>query len=288
MNKIHVDYLRMMAQAKANTDRNCMHLDSEEEHILRLAATKPKFQNASSWGSLAPQDIVGRYANGTVIAWALKSIGQYCSTRDLGSVVQTPFLMIDSYMLAHELKRFSSTGTPYVPDAGFMKTQNLVSLRQRLQHVGRTYLNQVDDLEVVAFVLNSRGEMAHWSVMFYFCRENSVVLFDSLGRSHFELAETAYRLFVTLNFIPSGAQFSRRTSSALQNGSWECGYIVISTALFFSRRLYEVLKDVADPNDVTANEELIRKLAGALFTRSQQNRIIEKLRDLRLSRVNAN
>lgn len=288
MNKIRLDHLRMMALAKANSDRNCSHLESEDEQALEMAARSPTRQDYSQWGSLAPREIVGRYANGTIVAWALTAIGQYCTVRDVGSVVQTSQLMIDSYVLAQELKRFGKPGAPYTPDAKFMQTQNLVALRRRLDFVGCTYLNQVPGLDVVALVLNSRGEMAHWSLMLYFCRENSVVLFDSLGRSHFELAETAYRLFVTLRFIPSGTLFERRQAAAAaqQRGAWECGYLTIANALFFSRRLYELLPDVTDPSQLTGNDETVRRLAAALLKRSQQNRIIAQFRDLRMSRIN--
>lgn len=285
MNKINLDALRRMAQAKAKIDRECSHLDSSDEHVLSLAASELKIHNSASWGSLAPADVIKRYANSAIIMWALQTIGFYCSVRDVGSVLQTPYLVIDSHVLAHELARFSDDRQPYEPDASFMKTHNLVALRHRLENAGCADLNGVAGLEVVAFILNSRGPVAHWSIMFYFCRDNTVQLFDSLGYLHGELAETAYRLFVALNFIPHGATFSRKTTTALQTGSWECGFIAISAALFFSRRIKEVLPGAVNPDKVTADEDLMRELAVNLLKRSQQNRCVSKFRELRMETV---
>jgi hypothetical protein len=285
MTEIALKLLQNLAIAERDRQVRSMFLDGTDEAILEKAA-KPhvpnKSWNFSLWGSLAPENAISSFANSTIIIWALRTLGGYCSVADVASVLQTKFVYVDSALISHELDRFE-VDKDYKPTDKFMKRANLFHLRERMQRCTAKTLDEIPGVEIVAIPLNSKN--AHWSLVIYSCKDKSVAHYDSIDGMHEDLAKKTYRLLAALNFIPHGAPYLRRSSPAQQSGGWECGFALIATALFLSDALEKIYPAVKDPKEVIENADKLRYLITYMLQRSREAREIDAFFSQRLDKI---
>jgi hypothetical protein len=258
--------------------------DLDEERLRAAQKTKSSglAQNLALWGPLAPKNAISPYATASIINWTLRCVGRYSSVHELGSVLQTKCMLVDSVVVAREIANFERV-RDYTPDAKYPKNINLVSLRERMTRVGAAHLNGVPGLEFVAFPLNTENE--HWSLALYVCQSGVFAHFDSLGDLHNNLASSAYKLLVNLNFIPHGTEIVRRTVPAIQAGGWQCGYALLTSALYYSGALREAVPDAEEMKDIIEDNVKLRTMIGYLLSRSRQAREVSMLCTARLANI---
>jgi len=259
--------------------------DTDEERLWAALQTRTSglAQNLALWGPLAPKNAVSPYATASMISWALRVVAGYSSIYELGSILQTKCMLIDSDVVAREVNN-SERMRDYKPDGKFPKNANLVTLRERLtQRCGVTYLNEVKGLEFVALPLNTRNE--HWSLVLYSCATNALAHFDSLGDLNEGTAKSVYNLLVNLKFIPQGAEFVRRVVPVTQAGGWQCGYAVMVTALHYAGALRAIVPDARETKDVIEDNAKLRVMIGYLLGRSRQAREVNRLCATRLANI---
>ena len=258
--------------------------DADEERLWAALQTRTSglAQNLALWGPLAPKNAVSPYATASMINWALRCVGDFSSVYELGSILQTKCMLIDSDVVAREV-RASECTRDYAPNGKFPKNANLVTLRERLTRCGATYWNQVQGLEFVALPLNTANE--HWSLALYSCATNMLAHFDTLSDYNEPMAKSAYNLLVNLQFIPHGAEFVRRVVPVTQAGGWECGYAVMVTALHYAGALAAIAPDARETKDVIEDNTKLRAMINNLLGRSRQAREVNRLCATRLANI---
>jgi hypothetical protein len=282
MSKIYLKQLRELAIIYHNRKIARQFLLRDDEEILQNVLKADASYKPSEWGALLPRDITSRWANPSIINWALECIGLYSTVSEIGSCLQMRCAFVDSYVMEEELKSFNSKDG-YKP-LSIMKKSNLTMLRERLSLCSAETLRDVPGLDFVVFILNSRKDV-HWSILVYSVKENILAHFDSMGDVNESLAASAYKMLIALRFIPSGARIRRLANPMLQRGSWECGYVVIATAFHFSDVLRLLVDGVNDPQTLSADNLLLKRLVAAMLERSKLARQLDKLTTRQLERV---
>lgn len=263
-----------------------LHLFDDDMKVLLKAAeprSKGGTQNFATWGVLAPRDVVSRYATGGIVNWAMQCVGLYSTVPEVGSCLQQKCMFVNSYVMEAELKRFE-TNEPHVPLSKEMKSMNLLALKQRIFSKGYTTLDTVPGLEVAAFILNSKSSN-HWSLALFDCRNRKFVHFDSADNIHELLAIKAYRLLVTVGLIPEGTEIARPQSAPQQVGGWECGYAMLATAFYYSRKLKTLIPEVDEPREVICNPDMLQRFISQLVVRATAALKTEEYHRLRLERI---
>jgi hypothetical protein len=92
-------------------------------------------------------------------------------------------------------------------------------------------------------------------------------------------------LLVNLNFIPHGTEIVRRTVPATQAGGWQCGYALLTSALYYSGALREAVPDAEEMKDVIEDNAKLRVMIGYLLSRSRQAREVSMLCTARLANI---